>query len=90
MFRSLDFYRGVVVGLGIMYVLDPDHGRARRALIRDQVGRALRLTPGMQLLAGIVGAAALTLCATQIAARTRSRHEFEEDLDEMPEYAMLR
>ncbi len=38
MIRSLDFYRGIVMGLGIMYALDPDHGRARQAhLLRDAV-----------------------------------------------------
>jgi hypothetical protein len=36
MIRSLDFYRGLVMGMGIMYALDPDHGRARRAtLVRE-------------------------------------------------------
>jgi hypothetical protein len=36
MVRSLDFYRGIVMGLGLMYALDPDHARARRAhLIRE-------------------------------------------------------
>jgi hypothetical protein len=36
MIRSLDFYRGIVMGLGIMYAIDPDHGRARRAhLLRE-------------------------------------------------------
>jgi hypothetical protein len=28
---------GVLVGAGLMYLLDPDRGRRRRALIRDQV-----------------------------------------------------
>jgi hypothetical protein len=39
MMRSRDFYRGLVLGLGIMYVLDPDQGRARRARLRAQVAR---------------------------------------------------
>lgn len=33
------FLFGVAVGAGIMYLLDPDRGRRRRALIRDQVVR---------------------------------------------------
>ncbi len=28
---------GALIGAGVMYVLDPDQGRRRRALIRDQV-----------------------------------------------------
>ncbi len=31
MIRSLDFYRGIVMGLGLMYAMDRDPGRARRA-----------------------------------------------------------
>lgn len=36
MIRSLDFYRGIVIGLGLMYALDPDRVRARRGhLVRE-------------------------------------------------------
>ncbi|CAN5291620.1 hypothetical protein BH24GEM2_BH24GEM2_16520 [soil metagenome] len=35
--RAGDFLAGLVVGAGLMYVLDPDRGRRRRALVRDQV-----------------------------------------------------
>lgn len=31
MIRSLDFYRGIVMGLGLMYAMDPDQGGNRRA-----------------------------------------------------------
>lgn len=31
------FLLGIMVGAGAMYLLDPDRGRRRRALIRDQV-----------------------------------------------------
>jgi BON domain-containing protein len=41
MLRTLDFYRGLVVGLGIMYLMDPQRGRARRALLRDKAAGAL-------------------------------------------------
>lgn len=37
MIRSLNFYRGLAIGAGLMYLLDPDEGRTRRALIRDKV-----------------------------------------------------
>jgi hypothetical protein len=40
MFRSLDFYRGLAVGLGVMYLMDPERGRGRRAHLRDQAARA--------------------------------------------------
>jgi uncharacterized membrane protein len=40
MFRSFDFYRGLAVGLGIMYLFDPDRGRTRRAFLRDKAVRA--------------------------------------------------
>ncbi len=40
MFRSIDFYRGLVMGLGAMYLLDPERGRTRRALLRDRAVRA--------------------------------------------------
>ena len=35
--RAGDFLAGMVVGAGLMYLLDPDRGRRRRALVRDQV-----------------------------------------------------
>lgn len=35
--RAGDFLAGLVVGAGLMYLLDPDRGRRRRALVRDQV-----------------------------------------------------
>ncbi len=44
MIRSRDFYRGLVLGLGIMYMMDPDRGRTRRARIRAQLTR-LRSNP---------------------------------------------
>ena len=44
MIRSLDFYRGLVLGLGAMYLFDPDQGKARRARVRDTGLRRLRST----------------------------------------------
>jgi hypothetical protein len=41
MIRSPNFYRGLVLGAGLMYLLDPARGRSRRARIRDQVTGAL-------------------------------------------------
>jgi hypothetical protein len=41
MVRSPNFYRGLVLGAGLMYILDPSRGRTRRARIRDQITGAL-------------------------------------------------
>jgi uncharacterized membrane protein len=49
MFRSLDFYRGLVVGLGVMYVMDPERGRTRRALLG---GKAVRAAHDVQYFFG--------------------------------------
>ncbi len=39
---------GIGLGAGLMYILDPDRGRTRRALIRDKTGSVIRKT-GEQL-----------------------------------------
>lgn len=41
MFRSANFYRGLVLGAGLMYLLDPNGGRTRRAQLRDKITGAL-------------------------------------------------
>jgi hypothetical protein len=186
MIRSRDFYRGLVLGLGIMYVLDPDQGRGLRerlrarfaglrpssspehpdrslaarvratlarcvshpgaihvdsrsgcillsgSILRSEVGELIqaissvvgvtevvnrlsthaslerapsprreiggrrRTAPaspewaaGMRLAAGLVGAAALAVGATRVAAQYRANRRNELEA-EMPEYAMLR
>lgn len=38
--KSIDFFKGMAVGAGLMYLLDPDQGRRRRALVRDQMVHA--------------------------------------------------
>lgn len=54
-----------------------------------RIGRGVRISPGLQLVAGVLGATAVALGAGRIAARVRaSRHDTLER--EMPEYAMLR
>src|SRR5262245_31337569 len=36
---AMRFLTGLVSGLGVTYLLDPQHGRRRRALIRDRAHR---------------------------------------------------
>lgn len=35
--RTVAFFTGLGVGAGAMFILDPDRGKRRRALVRDQV-----------------------------------------------------
>jgi hypothetical protein len=60
---------GLGVGLGLMYLLDPDRGRRRRALVRDTVTRASRV--GQRAVAATSRNVAYR--ATGAAARIRRR-----------------
>src|SRR5829696_9409379 len=42
--KGLTFGAGLGLGTGIMYLLDPDRGKRRRALLRDKVVSAARTT----------------------------------------------
>src|SRR2546423_7524759 len=42
--RGLTLIGGIGLGAGLMYVLDPDRGRRRRALVRDKVARVINKT----------------------------------------------
>lgn len=42
--KGLTFVAGLGLGTGIMYLLDPDRGRRRRALLRDKCALAARKT----------------------------------------------
>ena len=44
MHKGLSAMSGVAVGLGMMYFLDPDKGRRRRALIRDKTKHLWRMS----------------------------------------------
>ncbi len=37
--RGLSLFAGIAYGAGMMYLLDPDAGRRRRALVRDKIVR---------------------------------------------------
>ena len=46
------FLLGALLGAGTMYLLDPDRGRRRRALIRDQVAHGVHQLEGIGEAAG--------------------------------------
>ena len=41
---KLSLASGICVGVGAMFLLDPDRGRRRRALVRDKMKRAANKT----------------------------------------------
>src|SRR3954454_4731973 len=43
--KGLTLISGVGLGAALMYVLDPDRGRRRRALFRDQLVHAASIVP---------------------------------------------
>lgn len=42
--KNIFFLGGMGIGAGLMYLLDPDKGRRRRALVRDAADHAVRVT----------------------------------------------
>src|SRR5687767_4048492 len=42
--KGLTFGAGLGIGTGLMYLLDPDRGKRRRALLRDKCVSATRMT----------------------------------------------
>ena len=59
---------GLSLGVGLMYFLDPERGRRRRALVRDKLAHTTRVCTGA------LGAASVDLAhrATGLVARARS------------------
>ena len=73
------FLWGLGIGLGLMYILDPDRGRRRRALARDKVSRSAHVT------ADKFGATRRDLSqrARGVAARVRGSFSHEDVGDEV-------
>lgn len=67
MIRSMSFYQGLLLGLGIMYVFDPDRGGARRALLRHGTRHTLRGTRDF------LGRASQDVDDATLAARVRAK-----------------
>jgi osmotically-inducible protein OsmY len=59
---------GLGLGVGLMYFLDPERGRRRRALVRDKVAHATRVSTNALGSAGVD----LAHRATGLVARVRS------------------
>jgi osmotically-inducible protein OsmY len=71
------FIGGLLVGAAIMYLLDPDRGGRRRALVRDQAARARnKLGDGLDATARDLGNRAR---GTAAELRSRFRREVVDD-----------
>lgn len=44
MSAMMTLFRGIGLGAGLMYFLDPDRGRRRRAFVRDKANHLLHTT----------------------------------------------
>ena len=77
--RELSLLGGIGLGAALMYVLDPDRGRRRRALVRDKLASAANSVPDA------VGATARDLSnrARGLAAEAGSLFSSEEVSDEV-------
>jgi hypothetical protein len=82
MIRSLDFYKGLILGLGIMYLFDPDQGKARRARVRDSGRRRLRSTRDYAAKASRDLGNRARGVAAQATARLHSDHPDDQALSE--------
>ena len=76
------FAGGLVVGVGLMYLLDPDRGHQRRAVIRDRAVRGVNRTRQFLAQRGHD----LKDRARGVADRLHSRHDDSADALRTPEY----
>jgi osmotically-inducible protein OsmY len=77
--RRWGLVSGIGIGATLMYLLDPDRGKRRRALVRDRAVHALHETEDtIRTTARHMG-----FRARGLAARTRARFTHEEVTDEV-------
>jgi uncharacterized membrane protein len=78
MARSNNLIGGVVIGAGLMYLLDPDRGRRRRTLVKDQ------MVHGWSGLDDVVDTAGRDLKNRMqgLVAETRSKFRGEDDVSD--------
>lgn len=83
--KASTFTRGILLGAGFMYLMDPSEDGRRGALVRDRGARTLPRP--IQYLAGALGAVALVYGASRAL---RMRGESHEASPLAPNYAYLR
>jgi len=76
------FAGGLVLGVGLMYLLDPDRGNQRRALIRDRTVRGVNRTREFLAQKGHD----LKDRARGVAERLHPHHAGSPDMLRTPEY----
>ncbi|HXF59031.1 MAG TPA: hypothetical protein VN539_04340 [Candidatus Saccharimonadales bacterium] len=79
--KNLTFPGGLILGAGLMYLLDPERNKPK--------GENGAWGPGLQCLAGVLGVAAVAYASRLFTRREQSDAVTAFDLD-APKYAWLR
>ena len=81
--RNLTFPGGLILGAGLMYLLDPERAKGKMTPTSS--------SPGLQWIAGALGIAAVAYGASLFARRGGKGSSTSTPLDiDMPNYAWLR